>query len=322
MKHLNDISYLRVGAMLLVVFGHCLCPYTIWEGEGYTVGYKVPLWESVLACISKVHIQMFFLIAGFLYKYIRNRGGYINTMQFVKNKSIRILIPYLIFAPFMCLIQVRPYNELLLGVSHLWFLLTIFECYIAGRLFENCLKCNLKRKVCLLIICCLWITITTRYNIPTRFLTIERFIHYFPIYFIGMLFASIDITSYNKIKNLLPLIVICSIVSLVTIHILYNKETIDQAIGIVVVLAVFLYIHLKKIEKCPKWLMHLDKHSMGIYIVHQIVQQEMNKMPYFHVQMVSHCYIYPLSQFLFLVLFSYLLSVIIHKWQYGKYVLG
>lgn len=75
MKHLNDISYLRIGAMLLVVFGHCLCPYSIWEGESYTAGYKVPLWEDVLACISKVHIQMFFLIAGFLYAYLRNRGG-------------------------------------------------------------------------------------------------------------------------------------------------------------------------------------------------------------------------------------------------------
>lgn len=222
----------------------------------------------------------------------------------------------------MCLIQDRSYNELLLGVSHLWFLLTIFECYIAGRLIENCLKGNLKRQIYVIIIGCLWIAISTRYNIPTRFLTIERLLHYFPFYIIGMAFASIDITSCNKLKNLLPSIVICSIVLLVTIHILYDKETIDQTVGIVVVLAVFLYIHSIKIEKCPKWLMHLDKHSMGIYIIHQIVQQEMNKMPYFHVQMVSHCYIYPLSQFLFLVLSSYLLSVVIHKWQYGKYVLG
>lgn len=243
-------------------------------------------------------------------------------MQFVRNKSIRILIPYLIFAPFMCLIQDRSYYELVLGVSHLWFLLTIFECYIAGRFIENCLKDNFKRQIFVIIIGCLWIAITTRYNIPTRFLTFERFIHYFPFYCIGMVFASIDITLCHKFKNLLPYIVIGSIFSLVTIHILYDKETIDQAMGIVVVLAVFQYIHSKNIGNCPKWLMHLDKHSMGIYIIHQIVQQEMNKMPYFHVQMVSHCYIYPLSQFLFLVLFSYLLSVVIHKWQYGKYVLG
>ena len=81
MKHLNEISYLRVTAMLLVVFGHCLCPYTIWRDEGYTAGFKVPIWEDVLACVSKVHIQMFFLISGFLYAYIRNLGGIITLMN-------------------------------------------------------------------------------------------------------------------------------------------------------------------------------------------------------------------------------------------------
>lgn len=308
--------------MLLVVFGHCLCPYTIWEGDGYAAGFKVPLWENVLACISKVHIQMFFLIAGFLYEYKRIRGGYINTMQFIKNKSIRILIPYLIFATFMCLIQDRAYNELLLGVSHLWFLLTIFECYMAGRIIENCLKGNMRKQIFVVIICCIWITITTRYNVTIRFLTIDRFIHYFPFYCIGMVFTSIEIAPYNKLNKMLPYIVISSIVSLVTIHLLFDKETIDQAIGIVVVLFVFQYIHSKNINKCPQWLMHLDKHSMGIYIVHQIVQQEMNKIAYFHEQMVLHYYLYPVFQFLFLVLFSYLLSIIIHRWQFGKYLLG
>ncbi len=137
-----------------------------------------------------------------------------------------------------------------------------------------------------------------------------------------MVFASIDVTLCDKFKNLLLSIVISSIFSLVAIHILYNKETIDQAIGIIVVLAVFLYIYSMNIENCPKLLMPLDKHSMGIYIVHQIVQQEMNKVPYFREQMLSHYYIYPILQFLFLVLFSYSVPVIIHKWQYGKYMLG
>lgn len=322
MKHLNDISYLRVGAMLLVVYGHCLCPYTIWEGESYTAGYKVAIWENVLACISKVHIQMFFLIAGFLYAYIRIGGGYFNTNQFIKNKIIRILIPYMFFAPFMCFIQNRPYNELLLGVSHLWFLLTIFECYIAGRLVEKFLNIELKKKGVLIIVCCLWITLTTRYNIPTRFLTIERFIHYFPFYCIGMIFSSINMANYKKIKKCLPYAAIISMLSLVIIHILYDKETIDQAIGITTVLSIFLYIHSIQIDIIPKWITHLDKHSMGIYIIHQIIQQEMNKIPYFHEQMVTYYYVYPIIQFIFLILFSYFLSIVIHRWKYGKYILG
>ncbi len=41
----------------------------------------------------------------------------------------------------------------------------------------------------------------------------------------------------------------------------------------------------------------------------------MNKIPFSHDQMVANYYFYPIFQFVFLILFSYLLSIIIHRWQ-------
>ena len=42
----NDISIMRVSAMLMVVLYHCLCPYSIWDGTDFYMGFHVPIWEN------------------------------------------------------------------------------------------------------------------------------------------------------------------------------------------------------------------------------------------------------------------------------------
>lgn len=73
--HFNDISILRVSAMLLVVFYHCLCPYSIWDGTDYFIGFHVPAWDVVDGMLAQIHLPIFFLISGFLFSYKRNMGG-------------------------------------------------------------------------------------------------------------------------------------------------------------------------------------------------------------------------------------------------------
>ena len=83
-----DISYMRVLAMLLVIFGHCLCPYSIWTGPGYTAGFRVDVWETILASVSQVHLPLFFLIAGFLYGYKRFGGGIPKSLNSLRTKYL------------------------------------------------------------------------------------------------------------------------------------------------------------------------------------------------------------------------------------------
>ena len=42
----NDISIIRVSAMLMVVLYHCPCPYSIWDGTDFYIGFHVPIWEN------------------------------------------------------------------------------------------------------------------------------------------------------------------------------------------------------------------------------------------------------------------------------------
>lgn len=76
----NDISLLRVSAMLMVVFYHCLCPYSIWDGSDYFIGFHVQTWDVVAGMLSQVHLPIFFLISGYLFAYKRNMGGGMMTL--------------------------------------------------------------------------------------------------------------------------------------------------------------------------------------------------------------------------------------------------
>ncbi len=70
-----DISVLRVVAMLLVVYYHCICPYYIWGNGLDSAGFVVPLYRELSLALVVTHLPTFFLIAGYLFGYKRFRGG-------------------------------------------------------------------------------------------------------------------------------------------------------------------------------------------------------------------------------------------------------
>lgn len=74
-QYFNDISVMRVTAMLMVVFYHCLCPYSIWDGGDYFIGFHVASWDIVDGMLAQIHLPIFFLISGFLFGVKRNVGG-------------------------------------------------------------------------------------------------------------------------------------------------------------------------------------------------------------------------------------------------------
>lgn len=211
---------------------------------------------------------------------------------------------------------------MMLGVSHLWFLMTIFECYLLGGAFDFVLNWSGKGKVKLAVACCLMIVITVHWNLPTRFLTLERVLHYFPFYLMGMMAGSMNLERYAKYRSLALAALVCSLIVLPIQHYFLHKPTCDQLIGLCVVLPFFFVLRISHVSGSSNWLNSLDKHSMGIYIIHQILQQEMNKTQVFHSLLVQHEYLYPLLQFVFLILFCWLVSALAHRSKYAKYILG
>ena len=147
-QYFNDISVLRVMAMLMVVFYHCLCPYSIWDGTNYFIGFHVTAWDMIDGMLLHVHLPIFFLISGFLFGVKRNvGGGYNDVSKFIQGKVVRVLVPYIIVGILLCILQQRDFTQMWDGISHLWFLLVIFECYMLGKLLEGILWMNAKKKM-------------------------------------------------------------------------------------------------------------------------------------------------------------------------------
>lgn len=71
---LNDISVLRVVAMLLVVYYHNICPYSMWRAPE-DAGFYLPEYVGIATSLRNIHMPIFFLIAGYLFGYKRIRGG-------------------------------------------------------------------------------------------------------------------------------------------------------------------------------------------------------------------------------------------------------
>ena len=135
-ERFNDISILRCSAMLIIVFYHCLCAYGVWDDAAYSADLSVPLWDVFIAIMRNIHLPLFFIIAGFLFGYKRILGGYGNLMKFTKDKFIRVMLPYFIVGIIIVVVQKIPVKSLFYGISHLWFLMTIFECYLFGRIID------------------------------------------------------------------------------------------------------------------------------------------------------------------------------------------
>ena len=220
-------------------------------------------------------------------------GVYSNNVKFVKDKTLRVLAPYAIVGLFLCLLQDRDISQMLNGISHLWFLMTIFECYVLGMLVDTVLKMQ-ERKVQIVMGGLVLFIVLIPYRIPVmQFLCLSNIIKYFPFYMLGMLASKMN---FRKYTNML--------------------------LGVSIVSLIFIYARCLNIPKLPSWLTSLDKCSMGIYIVHHIVIQEMNPCFPFHELAVNYYYAYPIFQFFIVSGVSWFFVAVCQNLKYSKYILG
>lgn len=85
LMRLREIDILKGVAMLLVMLGHSYLqvPFDSLEAASWS------RWLN--ECIYSFHMPLFFVVSGFLY----NGGGDKPTVSILKNKAVRLLIPYL-----------------------------------------------------------------------------------------------------------------------------------------------------------------------------------------------------------------------------------
>lgn len=317
MKNLEYVSYIKNWTMILVVLYHCLCGYSNIWGEEYS--WKlVPIWNNLAHILVYFHMPIFTLMSAYLYAYLEANQTYNNTSVFIEKKIKRIMVPYLIWGTIVCLIQQCDFYYLFFGISHLWYLLCLFEAFISFYLINKIPnKCKIIVFALLFVTCLL---IYKKNNTPI--LCIGYYIRYMPYFIIGYYLYHI-IRKIKSIKCIYAFSIAMVFLMLFIIEFLNNSNKfILAALSLIVIISILIILRQKeKILPFKRYILKLNKYTMGVYIIHHIIIQEINYSTIGRLYM-EYYVLYPILLFILSFVFSLMLTYILQKWKIGRVLFG
>lgn len=149
----NQITNIRVLAILLVVFGHSIILYSS-SWNLYSSIRSVPLLDYIKRIIDIIQMPIFFSISGYLFFYTHNKKR--GILWLIKNKFKRLIMPYFLvgfiyMGPIKYAVAYPGYqNKTLIDiienflicqdVGHLWFLPALFFIFLICEVFMNIIK--------------------------------------------------------------------------------------------------------------------------------------------------------------------------------------
>ena len=151
------IDNLRAFAIIVVILGHSIILYSS-QWSIYTTDIDIPFLDYLKQIINIFQMPLFFSLSGYLFYFTEKKKTFINIFF---DKLKRLIIPYLIFSflwllPIRLLIKYKGYQstnfltiiikKIILGYDngHLWYLPTLFFCFIIAYILLSMLKKNSK----------------------------------------------------------------------------------------------------------------------------------------------------------------------------------
>jgi fucose 4-O-acetylase-like acetyltransferase len=189
-----DYNLLKVFLTLFVVLGHITLLY---NNNFFDFLEPNKITGFITGAIYSFHMPFFIFISGCIYGICLKSGKYANYASMLKNKSKRLLLPYIFIAlfflaPVLCLTGTKYHyadyllNGVLLGKAphHLWFLLSLFTMFLLIRIIEKFLSLRSR------IVCVVMIVLLSFFNSQIRivYFQVEMTLHYFIYFYIGYLF--------------------------------------------------------------------------------------------------------------------------------------
>ena len=337
-QHDNSISVIRVTAMMMIVFYHCLCYNAgIWDSFNTSIHYNSIIIAEIhnIACVG---LDSFVLISGMLYYRIGITGKYDNLKLFLKNKTERLLAPYIIWGLILCIIfkGSQPPIRLIYGISHLWFLLMLFEVFVIAIFIKKHLEKLTIIQSCLALTMLLIfdVLIAKVGLIPNdghgRILfALQYTLDYFPIFFIGMMIEKFKlykkIAFGNNVSTLLILLlfVISSLPFIIHIPLSRLIQWIPTSLLIVIYYRLFFKWQFPFGGNRYKILNLFDKYSLPIYIIHHIlIFFILDYIPVSQAYMSVHYITSPILLFLIVLLLSLGISYSLSFLPKAKYFIG
>lgn len=164
-----EINYLKLYAISFIVILHCfVCPISIWGLLEPTTASNA-LKNISFLLMPEANMPLFVSISGYLFYYLFSisKPDYISFSGILKNKSKRLLVPFIILGTIACaIIPERPMSLILWGEgSSLWFCAMLFWCTLLRWLIK---KANNMVLTSTTLLVCVSVTFyyRTNYSLP------------------------------------------------------------------------------------------------------------------------------------------------------------
>lgn len=330
-KKFEEISIMRVMAMVMIVAFHSLCFY---NGRWAKVNaLDISEWHRIGDFLDVIDLNMFVFISGYLYGYLYIfRNKYRHPSEVIRIKAKRLLIPYLFWGIPMAIVW--PWNtwtKLFYGIGHLWFLLMLFGVFSVTVILQllNAQRIKFTRNIGLSLIVIGYVLglLFSKFVYSGEFLCINKILYYFPAFMIGYLCAKLRVGWMlpNWAYITLPFVILALLVFVwYPIPLPYIFIKLIRTI-LTYVICIELLIILSKgtmSDRVRKVVQEIERLSMGLYIFNQIVMDTVFSMPVLHRFFEEHWVIGPFVLFPIGFFPPLLLSYIFNKHKRLKWTIG
>ena len=330
-KRFDEISMMRVLAMTMIIAFHSMCFY---NGRWAKVdAITIPIWVKVSTFLDVIDLNMFVFISGYLYGYLYiYRNKYRHPSEVIRNKAVRLLIPYFFWG--IPMVIVWPWNtwtKLLYGVGHLWFLLMLFGVFtltvILQLLNAQRLRFTRERGIALIIGAYVAMYVFTKYVNPHDLLCANKVLYYFQAFMIGYVCAKVQVAWLMPGWSffIMPLALLALLILIwVPLPVPYSLLTLAKSLCAYTV-CVCLLIILSKVPLTGKFrnvVIEVERLSMGIYIFNQIAMDMVFTTPVLHRFFETHWMAGPFLLFPIGFFPPLLLSYVFNKHKWLEWTIG
>lgn len=268
------ISYLRVAALLSILFHHTICMYGGWPPLANPFSVSMPPHIGLMSASAKgIGLNFFTFISGFVLFYQTKKQQ--SFPKFLWKKIVRILIPCIVFGfAYWLIFPDLMFNNDPINGTHLWFLPMIFLSIVVVSVHFYIPKP-------------FWIVIALyailyKLGNYTTLRTLHEFRFYFMIFYAGFGFNALlsgvnikeTLSLYFSNKWAIGLLGLALLLSPLYVKVLKFAPVPTQILPIVLGCIIVYYITLYAqpiLSKLDNIVLLFDRNSFAIYLLHQFV---------------------------------------------------
>ncbi len=321
---LSEIALLRVLATFSIVVWHTYCSYIGWGvADSPANSFYSRFFTRIF---PDANMPLFTFIAGYLFCYLlKEKGKYQNFKDFVKNKTHRLLIPFLVLGSIINLCEYgKNIVDIFYGLpNHLWYCLMLFYVFIVCWIVE---KRNPKVNILLTILS--FAVVVSGFSYLTRIpFGLFQPIYFYGFFYAGFLFREKFEARILSSKQVISLIFCGYVVSCI----FYNRHIVlPLALTQIILLfaAAKWFCNMQfysKNESLQKKIGIFSKYSFGIYVLHQWIIWNLTREPHLlsYVKPILEQYyiVAPIVMSTSIFLLCFALTHVLCKTKAGRYFL-